>query len=117
MYRTWMQCWQDMKISNLGFSVLVSVLVAATCPKGVQAGSIKGPTNIVVSPDTLSQINQNGFVRRGHSHNDYHQEDPLGSALRHGMRSIEVDVFCIEDQLLVGHTKFELRKDQTIDNM
>lgn len=57
------------------------------------------------------------FIRRGHSHNDYHQEDPLSSALKHGLNSVEVDVFPRDGTLLVAHTAFELDKSRTIENM
>ena len=57
------------------------------------------------------------FIRRGHSHNDYHQEDPLSSALKHGLNSVEVDVFPRDGNLLVAHTVFELNKSRTIENM
>lgn len=57
------------------------------------------------------------LIRRGHSHNDYHQEDPLSSALKHGLNSVEVDVFPREDKLWVAHTVFELDSTRTIENM
>lgn len=57
------------------------------------------------------------FIRRGHSHNDYHQDNPLSSALKYGLNSVEVDVFPRDGTLLVAHTKFELDKSRTIDNM
>lgn len=56
-------------------------------------------------------------VERGHSHNDYHQADPLSSALRHGIKSFEVDVFPRNDQLLVAHTIFELDSSKTIESL
>lgn len=54
---------------------------------------------------------------RAHSHNDYHQESPLYSALQHGIASIEVDVFPRQNHLLVGHSVFELSPTRTIDTM
>lgn len=57
------------------------------------------------------------FIRRGHSHNDYHQVDPLSSALKHGLNSVEVDVFPRDGTLLVAHTIFELDKTKNIENM
>ncbi len=54
---------------------------------------------------------------RGHSHNDYHQKDPLRSALMHGLRSVEVDVFPIHGELFVAHTRLELDEKKTINNM
>jgi hypothetical protein len=57
------------------------------------------------------------LIRRGHSHNDYHQDDPLSSALKHGLNSVEVDVFPRQDKLWVGHTVFELDSSRTIENL
>jgi hypothetical protein len=75
-------------------------------------------------PRGNSQLALNGgalriqdFMRRAHSHNDYHQADPLRSALRHGLKSIEVDVFPRQRELWVGHTAFELTASRTIDNL
>eukprot|EP00816_Leptocylindrus_hargravesii_P012311 CAMPEP_0196807192 /NCGR_PEP_ID=MMETSP1362-20130617/7148_1 /TAXON_ID=163516 /ORGANISM="Leptocylindrus danicus, Strain CCMP1856" /LENGTH=343 /DNA_ID=CAMNT_0042180999 /DNA_START=673 /DNA_END=1704 /DNA_ORIENTATION=+ len=58
-----------------------------------------------------------GEIRRAHSHNDYHQKEPLMAALRHGFSSVEVDVFPRGDVLLVGHTRLELNEKNTIDEM
>jgi hypothetical protein len=57
------------------------------------------------------------FIRRGHSHNDYFQDQPLDSAIEHGLKSIEVDVFPRNDELLVAHTVFELDSEKRIDNL
>jgi hypothetical protein len=57
------------------------------------------------------------FIRRGHSHNDYFQDQPLDSAIKHGLNSIEVDVFPRNDELLVAHTVFELDSEKRIDNL
>lgn len=57
------------------------------------------------------------LIESGHSHNDYHQADPLSSALRHGIKSVEVDVFPRNDQLLVAHTIFELDSSKTIESL
>ncbi len=57
------------------------------------------------------------LLRRGHSHNDYHQENPLDSALQHGLRSVEVDVFPVYGELLVAHTRFELLDARNIDDL
>lgn len=64
-------------------------------------------------------ITPESILKRGHSHNDYEQRQPLDSALHHGLSSVEVDVFPDSDKkkLLVGHTRFELNSDRTIDNM
>ena len=53
-------------------------------------------------------------IRRGHSHNDYHQTEPVISALKHGFSSIEVDVFPFGENLLVGHTWYEAMKRRNV---
>ena len=57
------------------------------------------------------------FVSRGHSHNDYVQAEPFASAIQHGMKSIEVDVFPRDGDLLVAHTVFGLDPAKRIGNM
>jgi hypothetical protein len=57
------------------------------------------------------------YVQRAHSHNDYHQADPLSSALKHGLNSVEVDVFPRDDQLWVAHVWTELDSSRTINNL
>lgn len=49
-----------------------------------------------------------------HAHNDYRHADPCTGALDLGFASIEVDVFPVDGELLVGHTRSELRPDRTI---
>lgn len=50
-----------------------------------------------------------------HAHNDYAHKRPLFDALDHGFTSVEADVFLSGDKLLVGHTRFELRKERTLE--
>jgi hypothetical protein len=57
------------------------------------------------------------FLGRGHSHNDYLMDEPFDSAIQHGLKSIEVDVFPRNGGLLVAHTVFELDNSKRIDNM
>jgi len=51
---------------------------------------------------------------RVHAHNDYEHARPLFDALDHGFMSVEVDVFLINNQLLVGHDPTQLRPDRTL---
>lgn len=43
-----------------------------------------------------------------HAHNDYYHERPLLDALDHGYRSVEADVYPVQGELWVAHTRFEL---------
>jgi hypothetical protein len=53
-------------------------------------------------------------LTRAHAHNDYHHPRPLADALDQGFCSVESDVFLVDDQLLVGHDRGELRADRTL---
>jgi hypothetical protein len=54
---------------------------------------------------------------RAHAHNDYQHERPLFDALAHGFCSVEADIFLVSGQLLVGHTRFELREARTLESL
>ena len=54
---------------------------------------------------------------RAHAHNDYLHPRPLLDALEHGFCSVEADVFLSEGQLLVGHSRDELRAGRTLDSL
>jgi hypothetical protein len=76
--------------------------------------------NIIAPAYSKSQGNEPrrvASVCRAHAHNDYHQADPLLSALFYGFRSVEVDVFPRNSTLLVGHTFLELDPKKTIDKL
>ncbi|MBT5600187.1 MAG: hypothetical protein HOJ62_16330 [Planctomycetaceae bacterium] len=51
---------------------------------------------------------------RAHAHNDYYHKRPLLDALQHGFTSVEADVILQEGDLMVGHSRFELREDRTL---
>ncbi len=52
-----------------------------------------------------------------HSHNDYHQKEPLIGALEATAKSIEIDVFLKNDKVLVGHVRSELSDDKSLEKM
>ena len=54
---------------------------------------------------------------RAHSHNDYHHKRPLLDALASGFCSVEADVFLKDKRLLVGHSRFELKKERTLETL
>lgn len=49
-----------------------------------------------------------------HAHNDYAHRRPLLDALDQGFCSIEADIFLVDGQLLVGHSRRELTTDRTL---
>ncbi|MFL2479743.1 MAG: phosphatidylinositol-specific phospholipase C/glycerophosphodiester phosphodiesterase family protein [Verrucomicrobiales bacterium] len=56
-------------------------------------------------------------IRQGHAHNDYEHERPLFDALDNGFCSIEVDIFLVGEEFLVGHDKKDLRPEKTIQSL
>jgi hypothetical protein len=56
-------------------------------------------------------------LRQTHAHNDYEHKRPLFDALDNGFCSVEADVFLVDDQLLVGHTRQDLRPERTLEKL
>lgn len=54
---------------------------------------------------------------RSHSHNDYLQAEPLATALTHRMGSVEADVWLIDGELRVGHTREETHPGRTLRSL
>ncbi|EMT64964.1 Altered inheritance of mitochondria protein 6 [Fusarium odoratissimum] len=52
-----------------------------------------------------------------HSHNDYWKAEPLTSAITTGCIGIEVDVWKVRDELMVGHAEDELSTEKTLTSM
>ena len=49
-----------------------------------------------------------------HSHNDYAQKRPFWGAYEAGADSIEADIFLVDGDLLVAHSRKELKKENTL---
>jgi hypothetical protein len=56
-------------------------------------------------------------LKHAHAHNDYEHKRPLFDALDHGFCSVEADIFLVEGELLVGHTRLDLRKERTLQKL
>src|SRR5438874_13201724 len=52
---------------------------------------------------------------RAHAHNDYEHKRPLLDALERGFCSVEADIFLVDGQLLVGHTRQDLKPGRTLE--
>jgi len=71
---------------------------------------------IVVAAVTASAMAANAAAQeiRIHSHNDYAQKRPFWGAYEAGADSIEADVFLVDGELLVAHSRKELKKGNTL---
>ena len=54
---------------------------------------------------------------RAHAHNDYLHDRPLLDALHHGFCSVEADIFLVDGELLVAHTREELDASRTLKDL
>lgn len=52
-----------------------------------------------------------------HSHNDYEQKNPFFEAYNAHFGSIEADIWAVNGQLLVAHSKDQLNPDRTLDKL
>lgn len=52
-----------------------------------------------------------------HAHNDYLHQRPLLDALDHGFTSVEADVYLVDGELLVAHTRAEVDPKRTLRNL
>jgi hypothetical protein len=51
---------------------------------------------------------------QAHAHNDYLHQRPLLDALEQGFCSVEADIFLVDGELLVAHSRFELDPARTL---
>ncbi|WP_339734243.1 phosphatidylinositol-specific phospholipase C/glycerophosphodiester phosphodiesterase family protein [uncultured Gimesia sp.] len=51
---------------------------------------------------------------QAHAHNDYRHRRPLWDALKNGFWSVEADIFLVDGELLVGHSRSELSRERTL---
>jgi hypothetical protein len=56
-------------------------------------------------------------LRQAHAHNDYEHKRPLFAALDNGFCSVEADIFLVDGELLVGHTRQDLRPERTLQKL
>ena len=66
---------------------------------------------------SLTSLSQENILVNGHSHNDYKQNKPLQTALFYKFRSIEADVFLINNRLIVSHVFPLFKKRLTLQEL
>src|SRR5436190_15279872 len=54
-------------------------------------------------------------LRQAHAHNDYEHKRPLLDALARGFCSVEADIFLVDGELLVAHTRQEIKPGRTLE--
>ena len=56
-------------------------------------------------------------VQNAHSHNDYANKVPFWTAYNARFGSIEADIFAVNGELIVAHTKSEIKQGRTLDDL
>ena len=80
------------------------------------------PVNCAAGPDSAPRTTLVGWSRpgqqpQGHAHNDYEHGDPLVDALDAGLSSVEADVWAVDGELLVAHTREEVDPTRTLASL
>ena len=91
-----------MKCSTL--SAALAAICAVVVSSAVASSEVGGGGN---TGRTAREI-------RIHSHNDYAQKRPFWGAYEAGADSIEADVFLVDGELLVAHSRKGLKKENTL---
>ncbi len=63
------------------------------------------------------QVSAQYTVQNAHSHNDYANKVPFWTAYNAHFGSIEADIFAVNGELYVAHTKSEAKKARTLDDL
>lgn len=66
---------------------------------------------------SLSTVSAQEILTNAHAHNDYLHKQPLQDALDQGFISVEADIFWVEGELLVAHTRPEIKPENTLDKL
>lgn len=69
-----------------------------------------------ISPSALAEEAVSA-LQSAHAHNDYYHKRPLLDALDQGFCSVEADIFLVDDRLIVGHSRYELKPKRTLERL
>ena len=57
------------------------------------------------------------ILNNAHAHNDYYHDKPLLDALSQGFISVEADIFLVDGQLMVAHSRAEIKSENTFSKL
>lgn len=103
-----------MRFTSRPLPTIYLLLTLATCtwlPATPIAAQESAPVS-VQRPASLEQPVT--MLPQAHAHNDYLHEQPLLDALTQGFGSVEADIFLVDGELQVAHTRSELAPERTL---
>jgi len=74
-------------------------------------------SSLLMAGEVKSQSTEVTPRLQAHAHNDYLHENPLFDALDQGFCSVEADIFLVNGELLVAHTRIELSPKRTLQSL
>jgi glycerophosphoryl diester phosphodiesterase len=69
------------------------------------------------APTSTTQAADLAPLKQAHAHNDYLHDRPLLDAVDHGFASVEADIFLVDGELLVAHTRREIQPQRTLQKL
>lgn len=100
--------------SRLPFAIYLGLAFASvaslpTPPLAAQESAQQPPPAALEQPAKM--------LPRAHAHNDYLHDRPLLDALAQGFGSVEADIFLVDGELQVAHTRSELAPERTLQTL
>lgn len=74
-------------------------------------------TLTLVHPQSSIPLEATAYLENAHAHNDYQNPHPLFDALQLGFRSIEADIWLVQDSILVAHDRKDLNPERNFEEM
>jgi len=75
------------------------------------------PWSCALADDNSDREEQLPPLMNAHAHNDYEHHRPLFDALDHGFASVEADIHLVDGQLLVAHSRSQVKPERTLQSL
>jgi hypothetical protein len=75
------------------------------------------PWRLARADDNAAREEQLPPLIHTHAHNDYEHQRPLFDALDHGFASVEADIHLVDGQLLVAHSRSQVKPERTLQSL
>jgi|688.fasta_scaffold01846_19 glycerophosphoryl diester phosphodiesterase len=93
--------------NSIGINWLLTILLVFATPW----------TLTITQPPPSIPTGTTAYLENSHAHNDYLHPRPLLDALQLGFRSIEADVWLVQDRILVAHDRKDLSPERNFEEM
>ena len=106
-------------VSCFGSGAGVPPVIAGVSPASITGLALGSNTSEGETPGqtggTAAPLSEPKPLTNVHAHNDYEHKRPLFDALDHGFCSVEADIHLVDGQLLVAHSRSQVKKERTLE--